>query len=543
MGMLRRGPEEAAARTGAWRFASAAGALALLVGAVYVPVLAHEFINYDDNRYVVENPHVRGGLTWESVRWAFAATHAANWHPLAWISHMADVSLFGMNPRGHHAVNVMIHAINAVLLAWTLGRMTGALWPSVAVAALFGAHPLHVESVAWVAERKDLLCGLFWMLAMAAYHRYALAPSIRRYLGVALCCALALLSKPMAVTLPIALLLLDMWPLGRSRNGSTSWKWLVVEKVPLGALSAASAIVTLAAQHAGGAVRDLEAYPFSVRVANAMMSYGHYAVDLFWPARLAVFYPHPNGYPPPLHLLGAAAMIAVMLGAAVALRRKMPCVTVGILWFFITLLPVIGLVQVGSMARADRYTYLPAIGLFIAAAWAVAATTRSRPMAQKFAAMMAIALVVVYAVRAHAAVRSWRDSETLFRHAIAVTGPNPVACTNLGHALLVKNDLDGAQEQFETALRLKPGHVRAIINQGIVSGMRGDLATAVQRLEQAVALAPGNPDAHVNLANALAMSGQFDKAAEHYAATLRLNPDDDEARRRLALITSLGDGS
>jgi tetratricopeptide (TPR) repeat protein len=423
-------------------------ALAFLTLAAWLPALQNGFINLDDPYYVTTNPQVRPGITRGGLAWAMTAKVASNWHPLTMLSHILDCQLFGLDPAGHHATSLLLHLANALLLFEVLRRMTGAAGRSAAVAALFAVHPTHVESVAWVAERKDVLSALFWLLAMGAWARYARAPAIGRYLLVALLMILGLMAKPMVVTLPFALLLLDIWPLDRLRLG---WRRLLIEKLPLLALSAASSLITLRYQETS--LAPLDVVPWSLRAANALVSYVAYLGKIFLPRHLAVFYPIPLAIPA-WKVAGAALLLAALTALAVWRARWEPWLLTGWLWFLGTLVPVIGLVQVGRQAMADRYTYIPSIGLFLAVVWSVAWFWRSHR-----AALATVSAIVILALAAVTRVQIgyWSDSATLFRHALAVTGDdNYLAHIGLGKALMAEKDWNGAAEQFRAALALYP---------------------------------------------------------------------------------------
>ena len=439
-----------------------AAALALLTLAAFEPSLANRFVNLDDTLYVTANPMVRKGLTWEGFVWAWTANVANNWHPLTLLSQMVDCQLFGVNPAGHHLMSLLLHLANVLLLFEVLRRMTSTAGRSTAgrsaaVAGLFAVHPLHVESVAWVAERKDVLSALFWILAMGAYHRYALRPSIGRYLVVALAMALGLMAKPMVVTLPFVLLLLDVWPLGRLRLDEPDWgrrlMRLTAEKLPLLGLSAAASLVTL--QYQTTSLVSLESLPWRVRLANSAVSYAVYIGKTLLPRHLAVFYPIPLEIPA-WKAVGAAVLIAALTALAAWKVRQAPWLLVGWLWFLGTLVPVIGLVQVGRQAMADRYTYLPSIGLFLAICWGLPALAASRRWRAALAVSAVLALLALTAAT-RAQVHHWADSVTLYRHALAVTRGNYVANIGLARALASRRDWSGAAEQYRAALALRPG--------------------------------------------------------------------------------------
>jgi tetratricopeptide (TPR) repeat protein len=458
-------------------------ALAAMTSAVFHHALQNGFVDYDDN--VTGNPHVETGLSVENVRWAFTTFQAANWHPLTWLSWQLDAQLYGPRPWGFHLTNVLLHAANTVLLFAALLRMTGAAWPSAWVAAFFGVHPLHVESVAWVAERKDTLSTLFWMVALVAYARYAERPTPRRYVPVFLATALGLMAKPMVVTLPCVLLLLDYWPL---RRGS-SWGRLVIEKLPLFALAAAAGILTLHAQRLDRAFGSLEQLPVAVRVANALNSYVGYLVQTAWPFRLSVFYPHPAERLSWACAAAAAGVLATVSYAAVRWARRLPYFFVGWFWYLGTLVPVIGLVQVGSQAMADRYTYVPLIGVFIAVAWGVAELA-SRGGWRETAAAVATVLLAVCLFATWLQVNYWHDDVALWRHALECSTDNVVAHQNLGVAYARRGRPAEAVEQFQAVLRLNPDDWRAYLNLRAALVNLGQPQQAARLWEEAVRLNP-----------------------------------------------------
>src|SRR6059036_456916 len=390
-----------------------AGLVVLGTLAVFAPALRHGFVNYDDPEYVTENPRVRAGLSWAGLGWAFAAPHAANWHPLTWLSHMLDAQLFGLAPAGHHATSVLLHATSAALLFEVLAGMTGTPWRSAFVAAVFALHPLRVESVAWVSERKDVLAGFFWMLALAAYARYARRRGAADYVLVVAAFVLGLLAKPMVVTLPLVLLLLDVWPLRRPWTIALVW-----EKLPLVLLAAAASALTVVAQRGAGAMASLESLPLAARMAEAVVAFRAYLEKTFWPARLAVFYPH---RPLPIGEVAASCVVLLVVSAlAIRERRRRPWLLVGWLWYLVALLPVVGLVKVGEQAMADRFSYLPQIGVLLMIAWAAADAGGSRAVASA-GGVVALAACVALTARQ---LDIWRDSVSLFAHASAVSRDN-----------------------------------------------------------------------------------------------------------------------
>ena len=511
--------------------------LVALIVAIYAQTVTFDFVLYDDPDYVTQNSVVREGVTSGGVVWALTAMHASNWHPLTWMSHMLDYQLFGANAGGHHLTNVLLHVLNTLALFVLLRRLTTETWPSAFVAALFAVHPLHVESVAWVAERKDVLSTLFFLLATLAYVGFVRKGGAARYAGVAILFALGLMAKPMLVTLPLVLLLLDYWPLRRQG----SWVELVVEKLPLFALSAISAVLTVIAQRAGGSMESTDLVPFYLRIVNATVSYARYVGKILVPADLGVLYPHPNlagGTPWTAWQLAAAGsllvVITVLVVAASARRRYLP---VGWFFFAITLLPVIGLVQVGQQAMADRYTYVPSIGLFVIVAWGARDGIRSlrwRPEVKRATvAIVVSAVVLAGTVASWAQVRHWRNSLTLFERALAVTAPTPIMLSNLGVVLAEAGRLDEAIAYQRRALEIKPDYARAHNNLGIAYQVTGRLGQAVQHYRWSLEIDPRSAATHNNLGMALRDLGRRDEAIEHYRRALEIDPELDRTRQNL----------
>jgi len=466
--------------------------------AVFAQVVGFEFVDYDDNLYVTANPHVKGGLTLAGVRWAFTTFAAANWHPLTWISLMLDWSIGGPGPRVFHLTNLILHLANALLLFFVLDRMTGRRAPAAVTAALFAIHPLHVESVAWIAERKDVLSTLFMLLTLLAYAGFVERPGLVRRVAVVLLFALGLLAKPMLVTLPVLLLMLDAWPLRRKEP----WRHLVLEKAPLFALSIATGVMTLVAQRQGGTVGSLTLYPLRVRVANAVVATATYLGKAIWPTRLAPFYPHPGASLGAWTVAGSALVLAALTLWTIHVRRRRPYLLFGWAWYLVTLAPVAGIVQVGWQARADRYTYIPLIGIFLGVVWAVSDRFADRPA---LLGSLASAALVTLGIGAFVQAGYWRDSETLFRRAIAVTDNNSVAHNNLGTALLRRGLLPQAEEQFAEAVRIDPSFADAHSNLGVALGRQGEIDEAILEFRRALDLDPDHADARRNLGRAEAI--------------------------------------
>ena len=521
-----------------WKTICICIALAVLTWGVFGQTLRYDFVNYDDPRYVYQNTRITSGINLANVAWAFTHIHSENWHPLTTITHMFDCQLYGLKAGWHHFTNVLLHAVAVVLLFIALQHMTGALWRSAFVSAVFAVHPLHVESVAWIAERKDVLSAVFFMLTLIAYLHYTRAPSIGRYLTVALVVALGLMSKPMLVTLPFVLLLLDYWPLarieGQRSNTGRQVLQLVLEKIPLLALCAVSSIVTFLAQR--GAIGGTEQLPLSARINNTLVTYIVYIGQMFWPVRLAVFYLHPENRLPVFEITFAVIVLIGITAVAVILRRKAPYFITGWLWYLGMLVPVIGLVQVGWQGHADRYTYLPQIGLYIAVSWAVTDLTRSWRFQQ--VALGAAAVVVVGALtwRAWLQTSYWRDSETLFTHALAVTGDNDVALNNLGIIFLEKGQLDDAISKLQAAIDLRPENGPAHDNLAKALLKKGQVAEAMVHYRKFLEIEPENVEARNTLGTALIQQGHVKEAIDQWQDALALQPDNGNAASNLAWV-------
>lgn len=491
-------------------------ALAALTVATYAHVSGFELLNCDDDRYVTNNPHIKTGINARSIRWAFTEPYDANWMPLVWISYMLDHQTGGAEPHllydqpsehpaPYHRTNLIIHVLNTLLLFGLLNAMTGSRWPSALVAALFAVHPLHVQSVAWVAERKDVLSTFFMLLTILAYWRYCSKPGVARYAAVALAYALALMSKSMAVTMPALLLLLDYWPLERWRRVRT--RTLLLEKLPLFLMAAVVGTITILQQHNAGAVGTLTAYPLAVRLGNALVSCTGYLQKMLYPASLAFYYPHPGTSLAVWQIAGSALLFALIWAWCVRAAGKRPYLLVGWLWYLVTLLPVIGLVQVGDQGMADRYTYVPLIGIFLAMAWGlwelVSRVSKAQVRtARRLAALFACAAVLALAVRAWFEVRYWRNDVTIFSRAIEVSPRAIMPRYNLATALTMEGDLEGAVEHYRAALSVDPKEVTA----------------------------------HMQLAWTLDRLGHSEQATEHYEQALRLRPQKWHEANNLAMV-------
>jgi tetratricopeptide (TPR) repeat protein len=527
--------------------------LALLVFGTFAPALYNDFVGYDDPVYITGNPHVQRGLNLADLAWAFSNSETGNWHPVTWISHMSDGALFGLRPWGHHLTSIVLHVLSTLLLFGLLNRATGAVWRSFVVAALFGLHPLRVESVAWVAERKDVLNALFWMLSLGAYVRYAQeaagrsggpgatmgAGGIQRagrptlsYVASLAFFVLSLLSKPMAVTLPFVLLLVDYWPLARWQRQSA--KTLLIEKAPFFAGSLAMSVVTFLTQRGAGAV--VASASFYERLANALTSYCRYLGKLVWPADLAVFYPPVEHWPAGM-VLFSVLLIAIVSILVFRARRQFPFLLTGWFWFLGTLVPVIGLVKAGEQSMADRYSYIPSIGIFLGMTWGLAEVAARRTHRISLPAATTLALACCVAITRQQ-IQYWKESETLFRHALEVTRNNYLAHLNLGTALDKKGRLDEAAAEFEQALKLKRNYPEALNNLGSILSKQGRLEEAIRCYQQALSLKPTYAEAHHNLGLVLDAQGAFDLALREYELALNLKPDYADAHYNRGLVLS-----
>ena len=510
--------------------------LAAISWVVFGQTLRSEFVNFDDVNYVLDNPQVTRGVTTEGIAWAFTHSHAANWHPVTWISHMLDCQLYGLNPAGHHLTNVLLHTAAAILLFLVLRQMTGSLWRSAFVAAVFAIHPLRVESVAWVAERKDVLSGLFFMLTVWAYVRYVRERTPARYAITLLLFAAGLMCKPILVTLPFVLLLLDYWPLNRfaaARDRNEKFfqisRRLILEKLPLLALAAASGVATLLAQK--GSLQTFVGIPLSLRVANAFASYAAYLRQMFWPVDLAVLYPFTSRDIVALGALSFALLLAI--SAAVFFLRSRRYLVTGWLWYLVMLGPVIGIIQVGNQARADRYTYLPQIGLYILVTWLAADLCAGWRHRRWFLGTLALVILGPLAFVARTQAAYWQNSQSLWTRAVACTSDNAIAHTNLAEAFFQKGRMDEAIEHSQKALQIDPNQGVAHSALGLALLQKRRLDEAVAHLEKALEITP-NAAAHSNLGVALMQAGRIDDALAHYQKAVELNPQAIDAQSNMA---------
>ena len=513
---------------------------------VYMQAGNHEFLNFDDNDYVTANPHVTSGITGANVAWAFTSVRSSNWHPVTWLSHMADAQLYGMNPRGHHLTNVFLHAFSAVLLFLLFVRLTGARWQSLFVAALFALHPLHVESVAWVAERKDVLSAFFWFLTLLFYAEYVTRPKPALYLLALFSFLLGLMSKPMLVTLPVVMLLMDFWPLCRDsckgqapgRRGFpglvSAMRPHVREKIPFFACALLSGAVTIYAQHTGGAMSTFDEIPMGLRIENAVVAYAKYLVKTLWPHDLAFMYPMPPSFP--LWQVICSLLVVLLVSAAtIRAGRRYPYLAFGWFWFLVTLVPVIGLVQVGVQSMADRYTYIPLTGLFVMAAWGVPDLAANLRYRQGVLASLAGAVILAAAAATWHQLGYWQDNVSLFRHALHVTSGNYIAHNNLGVALYNKGELDAAIREYEAALAVRPADSEVHNNLGNALAGKGDLDAAIREYQEAIRIHPTKSETHNNLGNALLSKGNPDAANKEFQRASAINPTNSEAHYNLGI--------
>jgi hypothetical protein len=531
-------PARSLAAPGKWAYLATILLFALTVG-LYYPVKSHPFVNYDDNVYVVDNAHVQNGLNWDTVQWAFVTYDAGNWHPLTWLSHTLDFQLFDVNPAGHHQTSMLLHALNAVLLFWVLLRATGYLGRSFMVAALFAIHPINVESVVWIAERKTVLSMMFFLLALGAYRWYVSNPKIGRYAVVAILFALGLMAKPQIITFPFVLLLWDYWPLRRmslpaKKNADAdttasmfpqkTLRALIEEKLPLFAIAAASAFMTMKAQAASGAVISLGASPLSMRLSNAIVSYVRYLAKTIWPLHLAPMYPHPGNSLPAWEVYGALfVLLAITMLVAEAGRRRY--LLMGWLWFIGTMVPMIGLVQVGRQALADRYAYLPLVGVFIMVCWGLADWADAKRLPPVLLPVISVAVILAFTLVARRQINYWTDNITLWTHTIQITPPNYVAQDDLGGALMERKRMEDAIPHFREAFAIHPVDPISALNIGFYEQQHGNLTQAIDWYKKAVIMTT-SPITKAKALNNMGLAyrdlGNPDQARECFDAAKRL---------------------
>jgi protein O-mannosyl-transferase len=501
---------------------------------VYVPVGHHPFVNYDDNRYVTENPYVTAGLSWQGLKWAFTSYDESNWHPVTWLSHMVDCELFHLNPAGHHYSNLFLHVLNVLALFWVFAQATGCRGRSLMVAALFALHPINVESVAWVAERKNLLSMLFFVLSLAAYRRYVRKPNWKRYAMVLGSFALASMAKPQVITLPLVLLLWDYWPLERVRSahafrGNRSERpffWLVLEKLPLFAISALSAVLTIEAQMAGDAVGALTRYAFSIRVENAIVSYARYLGKALWPSHLALLYPHPWTSLNPWQVVGALSVLLAVTVFVIRMRDRR-YLLVGWLWFLGTMVPMIGLVQVGVQAMADRYAYLPLVGCFLMVSWGVADSVQELRVPSRLVIAGNIVVLLALALVSRRQIDYWGDNVKLWSHALEVTSGNFIAEDSLGGLLMEQGRLEEAILHFRRAAAMHPTDPISSFNVGFYLEQHADFEGALQQYRKVLSLTKDarlDTDAYVNMGFIYNSLGELEPARESFQAAAALRP-------------------
>jgi len=506
----------------------------------YEQVRKNSFVDYDDLLYITRNQHIKTGINFKNITWAFTATYAGNWHPVTWLSHILDCQVFGLNPKWHHLVNLLFHTANTLLLFWVLKKMTGAIWQSAFVAAAFALHPLHVESVAWVAERKDVLSALFWLLTMAAYLRYVRGGGAKWYVGTLLLFALGLMAKPMLVTLPFVLLLLDYWPLNRLKPADSvervadrkeaseihytpnTIRYTLPEKVPFFALSVISSVITFLAQQSDRAMAGADTLALRIRFANAVVSYLRYIGKMVWPSKLAVLYPY---HIDRLLFLKAAAAVLVLLGVsilAIRLASRHRYLPVGWFWYLGTLVPVIGFIQVGSQTFADRYTYIPLTGLFIIVAWALPELLAGRRYRKVVLGVSAAIVLLVLSICTHLQLRYWRNSIALFEHTLKVTGDNDTIHYNLGDVFRLGGNPEKAIAHYRQAVKIKPDYIKAINNLGNILAEQGRFDEAVDYFNQGLHFAPNDVWLRYNLAVTFLSAGKADEAVNEFSYALQL---------------------
>jgi len=507
---------------------------------IYLKIYHYDFVSFDDNEYVYENLHVKSGITLTNILWAFTAFHSNNWHPLTWISHMLDCHLYGLTPGLHHLTNLFFHIVNSLLLFFIFKQMTGSQWKSAFIAVIFALHPLHVESVVWISERKDVLSTFFWMLTIWSYIRYVKQPGIQRYVWILLFFILGLLCKPMVVTLPFVLILLDYWPLNRFQYQSIFdvkkeiWLRIFLEKVPLFILVTIFCFLTYYAQKHGGIVKSLDVFPFQVRIANAIVSYMNYIGKMIYPVDLAFLYPY-HGMPPWWKIAIACLLFFIISFLALKNIRKNPYVIVGWLWYVGTLVPVIGLVQVGMQTMADRYTYIPSIGLLIIIGWGIPELTIPWQHKKKGVAAAAVIMISIFAAVTWKQIGYWKNSMTMLEHTIKVTSNNYIALDSLGVELFKQGRIEDAINYYIQSSRIYPNNPYPHFNLGVALYLKGHIEEAVRQYIEALNIESNYFKAHTNLGAALFAQGKTEEAVKHYLDAIRINPDFIDAHINLGI--------
>jgi tetratricopeptide (TPR) repeat protein len=526
--------------------------LAAIVLVLYWPVTGYEFIAMDDNLYLFENPDIQKGLSRQGITWALTTLYTTNWHPLTWLSLMADYELYGLNAAGYHVSSLLLHIFNTLLLFLVLRRMTGETWKCLTVAALFGVHPLNIESVAWIAERKNLLSTLFWILTLFAYVRYVERPGWLRYLQALLLFALGLTAKPMLVTLPVVLLLLDYWPLQRlspvnqwgeerfsgSVNNGSILRGLLKEKIPFFLLSLCSGLITLYAAKIGGAAKSVADFPLLGRIGNALIAYISYLEKMIWPVDLAIFYPYPTSRTV-WQFTAALLFLAAITFFVVFRRRTHPYLVTGWFWYLITLLPVIGIIQVGFQSLANRYAYIPLIGIFLIIAWGVPELLKTKT-SRRYLPISAVALIMIFSFSTWAQLPHWRNSEAAFQHALKVTEDNFIAQCGMGDVWQSRGVFQIARLHYQEALRIKPGYAQAHNNLALILMQEGRIAEAEAGFREALKHKSDLTEAHNNLGAALVLQEKFREAATHFIRALELKPGYAVAKGNLAKLVKDG---
>lgn len=511
-------------------------ALAAIIVLVFFQTYNHEFINFDDNTYITANPNIKNGINFNSLKWAFTTGHEGNWHPLTWISHLIDYELYGLKPTGHHLTNVLLHAVNSLLLFLLLTKLTGTTYRSFFVAVLFAVHPLHVESVAWAAERKDVLCAFFWMFSIMLYVRYVEQPLPGRYLALIVAFTLGLLCKPIIVTLPLTLLVIDYWPLNRrpdtasvpeqSTLGKSMWSsFYLIEKTPLLVLAFTVSLITFQMQKEAGGVTPVDFHNILLNSGNAAISYIKYITQMVWPSRLAVFYPFIEESISITKVIFSIVIIGLATALATAYRKRFPYIISGWLWYMVTILPVIGILRIGRQAHADRYTYIPLIGLFVVVVWGLSDLSKAFGIRTRYLAVFAVAVISSLMFTAYRQVGYWQNSYTLFRHAEEYTVNNCITQNNIGEALMSNGKYHEAYRYIIESIRIKPNFEVAHNNMGIINFNMGKLTDAEEAFQTSLKIKPSYATARYNLAVMYSNLGKTTLALNEYLELTKTAPE------------------